>query len=576
MAKKITDFNDLAATEGLDTVSTTIHSALMKGVVSPAQKNEDSAAADNSSGVTSIEAETQARKSWEERIENCGDFDEAVYRLYPAIAETNLREPTKEFLGKRIAKKYQISLAVLKSGVAKISPRKHSDERDDYAERIAELNEKHAVVPVGGGVYIVNHDYDPMLQRPLLTLSNQQAFELRYRNLKVVSNNESVGLGSYWLDHPDRRQYDGLVFSPDQEVKGYMNLWRGWGVEPVEGECGRWLSFVKEVICHGDEELFAYVIFYFAHLVQKPRELPETALVLRGEEGIGKNTFFAMIGEIVGRAHYMMLNSMQQIAGRFSGHLADVLFVVCNEGVWGGNKDAQGILKSMITDDFQPMEKKGLDITSIRNFKRVLFSTNENWAVPRGMDDRRHVICDVSNARKGDLTYWAELRDEFNKGAASALYYKLLQLDLKNWHPRQVPKRLKEAGYEMKILSAGTIARWWMDRLMHGWLIKDGHAYAEEQPYFWPQYTSMELIKNSYLTWCDEYKITHREHVVMIGKELKLFGVTLGRPRQNNPEYRRLYKIPELKEAQAIFSEKFSIPLWVWDSGDDEDETLIN
>jgi phage/plasmid primase-like uncharacterized protein len=522
-----------------------------------------------------VEADDLARQKWEKRIHDTDNFNQLVYVLYPEIAASSLRVLTKLTLGKLIAKKTKIGFSELKNQTSRTSPsdRYNAGENSESDRIIDELNQRHAVVPIGGGVYIVNRDFDPGLNRNLLSFSSEAHFILRYCNQKIWNNGALVSIGEYWLEHPRRKTYEGMVFSPDQEVPDYLNLWQGWGCEPREGDCSLWLDFAHQIICNGDDELFGYVMMYFAHMVQKPRELPETSLVLRGEQGIGKNTFFDAISSIVGKTHCIMLTSLNQIAGRFAGHLTDVIFVVCNEGVWGGNKDGHGILKSMITDDYQPMEKKGKDIVTVRNFKRILFSTNAQWAVPRDMDDRRHVILDVSNARKGDFDYWAAIRQQMANGGVPALFHKLLNIELDDWHPRLIPERMKEQGWEMKIMGANSVERWWMECLMRQWVFKS-QAFAETAVCEWPEIIQIDLIQSAYLHWCAEYKIMHPEHPAVMGKYLKEFGVFKVRPRANNSNRQCCYKFPTIESAQAIFCKKFRLPDSFWEEDHCEEENL--
>jgi hypothetical protein len=269
-----------------------------------------------------------------------------------------------------------------------------------------------------------------------------------------------------------------------------------------------------------------------------------------------------------------MLSSLSQIAGRFAGHLCDVLFVVCNEGVWGGNKEGQGILKSMITDDFQPMERKGKDIVAVSNFKRILFSTNENWAVPRGMDDRRYVVCDVSNKRKGDYAYWKTIHNEMKKGGVEALYHKLLAMPLDGWHPRQLPPSLKEAGWEMKIQGATTVDRWWMGLLMQGWVIKTQGNYSELAEKLWPDKILQEDLYSNYQNYCLLNHINHIEHQVVVGKFLPSYGVKVTRPSANGATRPYYYKLPELIKARQFFKKLFGLPADVWhDDAPDLDDS---
>jgi hypothetical protein len=370
------------------------------------------------------------------------------------------------------------------------------------------------------------------------------------------------------MNHPRRAEFDGMVFSPGVDQPGYLNLWTGWGVEPKPGSCQKYLDFVRDVICSGDGALFDYIIYWCAHLVQRPQELPETALVFRGREGIGKNTFIDPLRDIVGREHFLMLSSLNQITGRFSGHLATALLVFCNESVWGGDKSAQGVLKSMITDDVQPIEYKGRDLTMVKSYRRMIMASNEDWVVPRGADDRRYVITDVSDCRKGDYAYFQAIRDEMKNGGTEALMHYLLAWDIKDWHPRKIPEGLQTCGWELKIRSGGSIVQWWFDMLQRGWIQCIAAQYSEEDRFVWPEKCMTDVVQKSYLAWCENYKITHREHAVTIGKQIKDWGVKKCRPSSDNPSRQEFYLIPSLIDAQMIFSERFSIPESIWESSD--------
>jgi hypothetical protein len=566
MSEKKTDFNDLSKEQGNNVVQFEIVKAL-----------QEKAAAKEA--ALNLETEREAFQIWEQQIAASDDVFDLVHVIYPQLASAPLiSEQTREILAKQIARKAKIPLSSLigkKSDRKKARPPASPPAEDMTAEDklVDELNRIHSVVPIGGGVYIVNRDYDPMLDRHVLSFSCEQHFNLRYRNRQIHCAGELIGLGEYWLKHSQRRQYDGLIFSPERDVEGYLNMWQSWGCEPKEGTCDLWIKFVEEIICQNDRELFDYILMYFAHMVQRPREMPETSIVLRGEQGVGKNTFFEVIGAIVGKAHYIMLSSMQQIVGRFSGHLCDVLFVACNEGVWGGNREAHGMLKSMITDAYQPMERKGKDIVMVQNFKRVLFSTNENWAVPRDMDDRRHIICDVSPKRKNDYPYWAAIRQEMQNGGVEALFHMLKTLDLGDWHPREIPERMKIAGWGMKIKGAGSIDKWWFEMLLQGYIIRDERPYAPDESVndYWPERIQPYQLQASYLRWCEDYKVNHREHSAEVAERLFYFGVSKAQRRRSDMR-KRYYLLPALIEAREIYQSKFKLPATIWgDEWEDDD-----
>jgi len=208
---------------------------------------------------------------------------------------------------------------------------------------------------------ILNEETDPLSGAPTVSFSNQAGFKLRYSNQRVTDGGRTFDWGSYWLQATQRRQYEKLVFAPGESPTGCFNLFRGFGVEAKKGGCELFKAHMREVICSANDEFFRYVFRWAAHLFQKPAELPGVALVLRSGEGTGKNWFAATLGKLVGQAHYVQLNSMIQLTGRFNGHLRDALLVFANEATWGGDKTAEGALKAMITDPDSTVEMKGRD-----------------------------------------------------------------------------------------------------------------------------------------------------------------------------------------------------------------------
>jgi putative DNA primase/helicase len=540
-----TDFNDYAQLRGLEAVKERILNCT------------------NDVVVTMFGAKT--KKDLHKRIEETDDFDELTEVLAGEVNDSGLPRPAREFLLSLIAKK----AGVPKSSLTLISRKPPDDDRnhkDPGPGLVRELNRKHAIVPVSGRTLVVNREVDPVADRPYFSFSDRTSFENRYCNRVVWHHGEDIPLGKFWMESPERLQYDGLVFLPGEDIQGYLNLWQGWGVSPGTGSCRQFLDFLHDVVCDEQLELYTYILDWSAHLVQRPAELPETSIVLRGREGIGKNTFADMLMRIVGKSHALLLSSISQVTGRFSGHLANALLVFCNESVWGGDKSAQGVLKSMITDDSQPIEYKGQDLVMMRSYKRMVFAANESWCVPRGEDDRRYVIADVSDRHKRDWRYFAEIRAEMDRGGVEGFMGLLLERDIRHWHPRQVPDVILQQGWDLKIETGSSVLKWWFDILQRGWLLKHDDAYSEEADtkFLWPAHLPVEQVQRLYLRWCDDYRITYRHYVTEMSRELHAFGVNTGRPRGEDCKRPRQFFFPAIEDARRIFSERLCVPMSVW------------
>ncbi|MEQ9465595.1 MAG: DUF5906 domain-containing protein [Haliea sp.] len=343
---------------------------------------------------------------------------------------------------------------------------------------IADANREFAVVTVGSSVVILREMKcaDGLPDGQLLT---ESGFRLLTKNWPRLMGE---AFSNHWLQSPSRREYDGLVFDPSgKSPENFYNLFRGFSTTPKSGACHLYLRFVRDVICAGDAELDSYVINWMAHLIQRPQELPEVALVLRSGQGTGKNTLVKPLARILGQMFYECTN-MERLTGKFNNHLKDKLLVHANEATWGGNKSAEGTLKAMITDSFRAVEPKGKDIITVRNCSRLIISSNEEWPVACGPDDRRFVFLDVSEVHKQDHAYFKAVYEELKSGGVEALHDHLLKVDIDGWHPRQRPK--PRFGADVKIRSLDLVGRWLYETLESG-VISSGDDYIATPRYPW-------------------------------------------------------------------------------------------
>ena len=141
-------------------------------------------------------------------------------------------------------------------------------------EFIEELNKKHAVVMLGGKCVVLNEDFDPVFMRKDITFSNTEDFNKRYANRKEPNpynaGNVQTPISKIWFESPDRRQYQGIVFSPQADVAGFYNLYRGLGVEPKLGDWSLMKQHIRDVIASGNDEIERYILSWMADMVQNP------------------------------------------------------------------------------------------------------------------------------------------------------------------------------------------------------------------------------------------------------------------------------------------------------------------
>lgn len=371
-----------------------------------------------------------------------------------------------------------------------------AERKDGGAYDVDDLNREYAVVQMGGSVVIVRERPDaPASDR--ISFLRPEGFKLllanRFTERRGADGKKKVVTHAIaFLTDKRRRSYEGLVFhpSPDNEPgpPGYLNLWPGFSVLPAKG--GSYKIFRDHLftnIAHGDKEVYRWLFAWFAQMVQEPRRKPGTAIVLRGAMGSGKTIVGTVFGSLIDQ-NYFIVDDPRYVTGNFNSHMAQALLLQAEEAFWAGDKTAEGRLKGLVTSDWNMIEAKGVDPVRMPNYVRVLITSNEDWVVPAGKDERRFAVFDVDPRCAGNHAYFAEMQEELDAGGREALLYELLHFDLSKVNLREIPKT--GALLEQKVRSLDPIETWLLDRL------KAGTPTRKHQD--WPEFIATDA-------WCDDY-----------------------------------------------------------------------
>ncbi|MDM4767278.1 DUF5906 domain-containing protein [Pelomonas sp. SE-A7] len=427
---------------------------------------------------------------------------------------------------------------------------------EEPVDVVAELNRDIAMVWNGGKALVLREERDST-GVAAVAFARPNEVEPGYANRLVrvhtANGSKMVNAFSIWKSSPSRREYRGVVFAPGSDAPGFYNLFQGFAVKPVKGDCRLFLQHVEKIICAGNAELAAYVLSWMAHAVQKPGELPGTALVLRGKMGIGKSVFCKHFGSLFG-AHFVMVSQQSHLVGSFNRHLERALCVLSEEGFWAGDKAAEGALKALITEPTRMIEGKGRDAISVANFTRLLVSTNNAWAVPAGLEERRMVIMDVSDARMQDEQYFGRLLVEMSNGGREALMQFLLDRDIRAFNPRVIPKTM--ALLDNKLHSLIGARKFLFEMLATGVNNRQRGGWAAEVPTL--------HLHEMYRDFSNGTGERHRSSETELGRVLHdlLPKLTAYRPRIGvGGQQVRLWKFPSLDECRKAFESAIGQPI---------------
>ena len=416
------------------------------------------------------------------------------------------------------------------------------------------LNERFCAVLSGGfAIFMEDEDanFDP--PRKVWTRMSRGDFLHYHENRRVaqIGSRRDLSVAEVWLSSPRRRQYPGIIMDPDARRSDRLNLWQGWAVKARPGDWSLMRRLIEDVLCSGDGASADYVLRWIAFMLQKPGTSPEAAICFRGTEGAGKGTLARALLTIAG-AHGLTVSSPLQFAGRFNAHLRSVAFLFADEAGWQGNREAEGILKQLVTESVISYEGKGADIVSGRNLVHLMMASNNEWVVPAGLNARRFAVFDVSDARSNDRGYFGAINAQMRAGGHEAMLHDLLELDLGDWHPsRGIPKT--QALAEQKINSLDPASRWWMRALGLGALPAVGAPNWAEGPVELDPAAKAELLEDY-----DRFLRASRGHGTNAShRALVAAGRSLGlETRRSKGGAERTWWLPPLTEARRLFAER--------------------
>jgi hypothetical protein len=143
------------------------------------------------------------------------------------------------------------------------------------------------------------------------------------------------------------------------------------------------------------------------------------------------------------------------------------VLLYADEAIAPNDRDAESVLKGMLTEPSIPIEGKGRDVIQAPNHLHVMMSSNEDWVIPASPDERRFAAFDVSKEVMQQKNWFTPLNTEMEQGGLAAMLYFLQNLDLKGWHPRdEIPSN--NALSDQRIQSLHGMDKIWFDWLRSG------------------------------------------------------------------------------------------------------------
>lgn len=223
-----------------------------------------------------------------------------------------------------------------------------------------------------------------------------------------------------WLNDKAIRVHKELVVAPPPLTPpaGSYNLWTDVAVaryqptRPVDKGSPGVKAYLKLIhaLCGHSAPVIQYLLDWMAQIFQQPASKTGVAIILKGEEGVGKNRLTDLLRGMLGNAKFLQTaNPSHVLYGRFTRLREGKLLMVVNETRGGDSFAAQDVIKDMITCDEFVSEGKGTNAYPIACFSRFIFTSNHDNPVKVNPDSRRYFVIDVSSELKGQTAFFTEL-----------------------------------------------------------------------------------------------------------------------------------------------------------------------
>jgi hypothetical protein len=428
---------------------------------------------------------------------------------------------------------------------------------------VAKYGSKIVVASIIGNdlIFMTDDDFHKMF-------ANLVVFE-KIKDKNGATKTTAVKVSKRWFEWKDRRQYfgRGVVFEPGgaPEIPNDMlNLWRGFGITPKPGDWSLMRDHIFNVVCSGKQEHFDYLIRLMACGVQHLDKPLGVAVALLGAQGTGKGVVARTFGRFFGK-HFVHIAHSEHLTGTFNALIGCACVVFLDEALWAGDKKGEGVLKALITEPSFPFQAKFRDTIMVENRLRIFVASNNDWAVPAGIGDRRWFVLNVAGtyAGTGHRDYWNALYTELDNGGEAAMLYELLAMDLSGFDVRVIPHTAAKA--QQQALSLRGTPAWLRHVLQEGIIGCDG----------W-QETGLTISKDHAYDCYKEFSKQRNEHHPEIkdlwSKNIRdALGSNVNETRPTIAGNRaRLFQFTPLADCQHQFASHLGAPDLEWQEPDNE------
>lgn len=229
--------------------------------------------------------------------------------------------------------------------------------------------------------------------------------------------------------------FSTIVCTPHNTDSYKFNIFSPIIAIPIENESiiQPILSFIKEIICCNNAQLYNYIMQWIKNICTYERNM--TAIILYSEKhGTGKNIFINfLIQYVIGEHLSYIATTLVGVMNKYID-LSGKMLVNVNE--LSTTTDSYiyqfDILKSLIknrTLNVNKIENKKFTQHQINNLTNWIFTIGDIDHLELSKYDRLFTCIEISDIRANDIKYFTELKKNFNQETGNAFLTYLLNTD---------------------------------------------------------------------------------------------------------------------------------------------------
>jgi len=207
-------------------------------------------------------------------------------------------------------------------------------------------------------------------------------------------------------------------------------------------QAARWIDHVRRIYPNEAD----HIMQWLAQRVQRPQEKVNHALVLGGEQGIGKDSMLEPVKYAVGPWNFQEIGPAK-LLGRFNGFAKSVVLRI-SEARDLGDINRYAFYEHLKVYTAAPPDVLNVDEKNLRehyvpNVCGVIITTNHKTdGIYLPVDDRRHYVAWSELSKEDfDKSYWIDLWRWYEFGGFHHVAAYLCGLDLSSFDPKAPPPK---------------------------------------------------------------------------------------------------------------------------------------